>query len=207
MTFFCRYFGHRLVPIEVGSMTLGSGMKEALMTFRDFVARYLSESEAKQCWTLQDAASTEGSIAYLAQHPLVKQVPELGSDIDLQPSLCGTMGPSHVYLWIGTGGARTPLHFDSYSNIFVQLVGVKYIRIYGADETPRLYVSKRTSLGLQGNMSDIDCEHDDFDSFPNARDAKYQEVILFPGDALHIPSRAWYYVRSLTTSISVNYWF
>ena len=195
------------MPIEVGSMISGSGMKEALMTFRHFVTRYLSGSAAKDFWTLQNAISLEGSIAYLAQHPLVTQMPELGSDIDLQPSLCGSLGPTHVYLWIGTGGTRTPLHFDSYSNIFVQLVGVKYIRIYSADETPRLYVSKRESFGLQGNMSDVDCEHENFDCFPLARDAKFQEVILFPGDALHIPSRAWHYVRSLTTSISVNFWF
>lgn len=184
-----------------------SGMKEEIMSVRDFMSSYLAQSAAKECWTLKDAGSLQRSVAYLAQHPLIQQLPELGSDIDLKPSLCGHLGPNHVYLWIGTGGTRTPLHFDSYSNLFVQLVGVKYIRIYGVEETTKLYVSKDESYGLQGNMSAIDCEQDDFSAHPFAKDAIYQEVVLFPGDALYIPARAWHYVRSLSTSMSVNFWF
>jgi len=185
------------------------GMKEELMTIRAFVAKYLNKSAEKDVWRLQDAVSAQHShdIAYLAQHPLIQQLPGLGSDINLRPNLCGSLGPSHVYLWIGTGGTRTPLHFDSYSNLFVQLVGVKYVRIYGTDQTSKLYVSKKELYGLQGNMSDVDCEQEDFSLHPNAKDAAYEEVVLFPGDSLFIPARAWHYVRSLSTSMSVNFWF
>ena len=123
----------------------------------------------------------------------------------MNPSLCGP--PTRINLWIGMGGTRTPLHFDSYDNIFVQLVGAKYVRIYGAHETSRLYVSKKDSFGAQGNMSAVDCEQEDFTKHPEAKDAAYHEVLLLPGDALYIPSGAWHYVRSLTTSVSVNYWF
>ncbi|CAB9517987.1 specific demethylase 8 [Seminavis robusta] len=207
LTFFARYFGHRLVPIELGSMKSESGMKEKLMTLREFVSSYLSKSSALQCWTLQDSISRHNQIAYLAQHPVIKQLPVLGDDIDLKPSLCGSLGPTHVYLWVGTGGTRTPLHFDSYSNIFVQVVGVKYVRIYAREETSKLYVSERSSYGLQGNMSDVDCERENVELHPLAKEAKFEEVLLFPGDALHIPARAWHYVRSLTTSVSVNFWF
>jgi Cupin-like domain len=184
-----------------------SGMKEELLSIREFVSRYLAESGAKVCWTLNDATTCQSKVAYLAQHPLISQLPELGEDIDPTPSLCGDLGPSHIYLWIGTGGTRTPLHFDSYSNIFVQVVGVKYVRIYSSEETPKLYVSKNKSYGLQGNMSDVDCEQEDYCKYPRAKNAVYQEVLLFPGDALFIPARAWHYVRSLTSSISVNFWF
>ena len=185
-----------------------SGMKEDLVTFRQFITKYLSVSVARECWTLHDATHSQpDSVAYLAQHPLIQQLPGLSTDIDMSPSLCGSLGPSHIYLWIGTGGTRTPLHFDSYSNLFVQLVGVKYVRIYAENETPKLYVSKNKSYGLQGNMSDVDCEQEDFLLHPLARGAAYQEVVLFPGDAVYIPARAWHYVRSFTASISVNYWF
>lgn len=184
-----------------------SGMKEELLTIREFVSTYLDDSTTRTCWTLKDAGSLLGKVAYLAQHPLISQLPELGNDIEMKPSLCGTLGPSHVYLWVGTGGTRTPLHFDSYSNIFIQLVGVKYVRIYSTEETPKLYVSKNKSYGLQGNMSDVDCEQEAFEQFPLAKNAAYKEALLFPGDALFIPARAWHYVRSLTTSMSVNFWF
>lgn len=108
---------------------------------------------------------------------------------------------------MGTGGTRTPLHYDSYDNLLVQLVGAKYVRIYGKEETGKLYVSKVGTYGSQGNMSAVDCERENFEQHPLARDAKFQEVLLLPGDALFIPSRAWHYVRSLSSSVSVNYWW
>ena len=197
--------GHRLVPIEVGSMMQGK-MEEKLVPFRTFVDDYLAKSLNKTCWSLQDAIQGGDSVAYMAQHPLTDQILSLQSDLDPKPILCGPEGPSHVYFWFGTGGTRTPLHYDSYENLFVQTVGVKYVRLYGSSETARLYVNK-SGYGLQGNMSDVDCENEDFARHPLAETAVFQDVVLYPGDALYIPSRTWHYVRSLTSSISVNYWF
>ena len=37
--------------------------------------------------------------------------------------------------------------------------------------------------------------------------AEYVEGVLGPGDMLFIPKSVWHYVRSLTTSVSVNFWF
>jgi lysine-specific demethylase 8 len=125
----------------------------------------------------------------------------------MKPALCGKEGPSHVYLWMGTGGTRTPLHFDSYDNLFVQLTGAKFVRIYQREETPKLYVGNKSVYGFQGNMSELDCEREDWTKYPLAKDAAFQEVLLLPGDALFIPSRTWHYVRSLSTSTSINYWF
>jgi len=36
---------------------------------------------------------------------------------------------------------------------------------------------------------------------------RYSEAILAPGDMLFIPSKHWHYVRSLSPSFSVNFWF
>jgi lysine-specific demethylase 8 len=198
-----REFGHRLIPIEVGSMS--SGMKEELTSFRTFVSTYLSLSAKKNCWSLEDATmGTSTNIAYLAQHPLLDQIQALYDDVETKP--CG-LQPTNVNVWIGTGGTRTPLHFDSYDNLLIQLVGAKYVRLYGITETPKLYVSKDKSYGLQGNISEVDCEMEDFKKHPLAENCPYTEVLLLPGDCLFIPSRHWHYVRSLSTSISVNYWF
>lgn len=196
-------YGHRLVPIEVGSM--GTGMNEQLVTFREFVSSYLSISAEKSCWRLQDAIDPSSKIAYLAQHPFLEQIPQLYQDVERNP--CG-VDPTNINAWIGTGGTRTPLHYDSDDNLLIQLVGAKYVRLYDRKETPRLYVSKDKGYGLQGNMSELNCEMEDYDGkHPLARDAKFTEVLLLPGDCLYIPSRHWHYVRSLSTSVSVNYWF
>jgi lysine-specific demethylase 8 len=204
MGFFCKEYGHRLIPIEVGSMT--SGMDEAVMNFRQFVSKYLCACTEKDCWSLTDATSADNSrkVAYLAQHPLLDQIPALYAYVERNP--CGVK-PTNVNFWMGTGGTRTPLHYDTYDNLLVQLVGAKYVRLYPAEETPKLYVGSNKTYGLQGNMSDVDCEMEDFDQHPLVRECNYQEVLLLPGDCLFIPCRCWHYVRSLSTSISINYWF
>lgn len=56
-------------------------------------------------------------------------------------------------------------------------------------------------------MSALDCEREDLELHPLSAHAVYQDVILREGDALFIPAGTWHYVRSLSTSISVNYWF
>jgi hypothetical protein len=198
-----REHGHRLIPIEVGSMS--TGMKEELVTFRSFVSSYLAPSATdKPCWSLEDATNDSSRIAYLAQHPLLDQIVALYDQVETKP--CG-IEPTNVNIWMGTGGTRTPLHFDSYDNLLVQLVGAKYVRLYDRDATPKLYVSQDKSYGLQGNMSNLDCEREDFAQHPLAKDCPYKEVLLLPGDCLYIPARHWHYVRSLSTSITVNYWF
>jgi len=198
--------GHRLVPIELGSM-MANNMKEELTSFRSFTGSFLIESAKREYWSLGDAADASSRIAFLAQHPLSSQIPSLQDDLDIRPILCGRCGPSHVYTWMGTGGTRTPLHYDSYDNLFVQVVGAKYVRLYDPSEASKLYASSKSAYGLQGNMSDIDCEREDWEEHPLAREAVYTEVILLPGDCLYIPARAWHYIRSLSTSISVNFWF
>ena len=200
--------GHRLVPIEVGAMS-DSSMKEQLVSLRSYVSSYLiSHDQMKRCWSLKDATvGCKEHVAYLAQHPLLNQIPTLSDDLPMSPVFCGPSGPTNVYAWIGTGGTRTPLHFDSYDNLFIQIVGVKYVRLYKTSETPKLYVSSKSSYGLQGNMSEVDCELEDYIRHPDAKAAEFSEVLLFPGDCLFIPARTWHYIRSLSTSISVNYWF
>ena len=45
------------------------------------------------------------------------------------------------------------------------------------------------------------------DAYPAFAGATYTEAVLGPGDVLFIPRSVWHYVRSLTTSCSVNFWF
>ena len=89
------------------------------------------------------------------------------------------------------------MHYDSLDNLFVQISGTKYVRLYGAEETSKLYVTKNATYGKQGNMSSIDCEREDLHKHPLAANARYEEAILNPGNALFIPSKMWHYVRGL----------
>jgi lysine-specific demethylase 8 len=177
-------------------------MDERMMSLRHFVINHLGPSCCRPVWALDDSKS---STAYLAQHHLLDQIPELLKDVGEAPTSVDS--PAHINVWIGSGGTRTPLHYDSFGNMFVQLVGVKYVRIYRRDETPKLYISKASSYAAQGNMSEINCEMEDFEKHPLAENALYTETVLFPGDCLFIPCGVWHYVRALSTSVSVNYWW
>jgi len=99
----------------------------------------------------------------------------------------------------------------SFDNLFVQIVGAKYVRLYGPEETDNLYVlsgGEGPAYGKQGNMSALNCEKEDFTGkHKNAKNAKFTEVLMLPGDLLFIPSKTWHYVRGLSTSISVNFWW
>lgn len=176
------------------------------MTIRQFVDSFLAPSCDKEIWSLKDAVDGSANVAYLAQHVLLNQIPALLNDVPSSPPLIhGNV--AQINAWIGTGGTRTPLHFDSYDNLLVQIAGAKYVRLYARSETPKLYVSKQQQYARQGNMSQVDCEREDADQHPLAMNAEYQETLLLPGDCLFIPAGKWHYVRSLSTSISVNYWW
>ena len=219
--------GHRVVP----TMLDKNGMQERLMSFRTFVQDFLvPSSKDRTCWTLGDATTTttaavpardtealsssSSRVAYLAQHVLLDQIPELMNDIDQTPQLLSGTDIVQRNVWMGTGGTRTPLHFDTYDNLFVQVLGAKYVRLYDRGQTEKLYVErggdtngKAKSYAKQGNMSAVDCEQEDYDLHPLAREAAYQEVLLLPGDCLFIPAGMWHYIRSLSTSVSVNFWW
>ena len=200
-------FGHRIVPIEVGSMSNGS-MSERLMTLNNFFSEFILKSNQIGIWKFSEAIEKNHAIAYMAQYSLFEAMPKLLDDLQESLPFLGRAHPQ-INAWIGTGGTRTPLHYDGYDNILVQVIGYKYVRIYDSSEAPNLYVIggnqlSNDSLCRQGNFSAVNCEMEDTSLHPLSSKAKFVEFILMPGDAVLIPAGSWHYIRSLTTSFSVS---
>ena len=212
LRYFRSQYGHRTVPVELGKLlggrkVLGCWAEEAL-TMRDFIDKHLAPSN--QACSQSPSTRPEGGeqqVAYLAQHALFEQLPRLHADLaPPEYTACGTL--EAVNAWLGTAGTVTPLHHDSYDNLLTQVVGFKYVRLYEPKETKYLYVSKKgTGINAQGNVSPIDCESPDSTKYPLVSEATYTEAVLGPGDMLFVPSGHWHYVRSLSPSFSVNFWF
>lgn len=205
--------GRRLVPVEVGRSYTDEGWGQKIVTFREFLDEFLMKKNGN-------------NIGYLAQHDLISQIPALRNDIYI-PDYCFTSPPpplkkppgkevAHLEepllnAWFGPAGTVSPLHTDPYHNILCQVVGKKYVRLYSPEESARLYPK---GVGLDGidmsNTSNVDVEGEENEmneKFALLREARYVETILEEGECLYIPVGWWHYVRSLTVSFSVSFWW
>jgi len=136
--------------------------------------------------------------------------PKFPDSVDASPTLCSESGQLHISSWIGTGGTRTPLHFDSLENMLIQVVGAKYIRVYDSAEADKLYVIRNasgSSYAKQGNMIVVDYEAEDWEMKPMATNAKFEEAlpVVLPGDCVYFPAGAWHHVCSLSATLSIKY--
>nr|GME04043.1 lysine-specific demethylase JMJ30 [Ipomoea batatas] len=185
--------GFRTVPVEVGKNYLCSEWKQELITFSEFLER------------IQNSDCTTAETTYLAQHQLFDQIQELKQDI-LTPDYCYAGGGEirSINAWFGPSGTVTPLHHDPHHNILAQVVGKKYIRLYPATVSEELYPHSETMLC---NSSQVDLDNIDESEFPKISELEFQDCVLEEGEMLYIPPKWWHYVRSLTTSFSVSFWW
>jgi lysine-specific demethylase 8 len=213
--------GRRLVPVEVGRSYVDDGWGQELITFRELLSRMEHD--------------TPDSPSYLAQHELFTQLPRLRNDIPT-PDLCHTSPPPHplspsmnkpelplplVNAWFGPAGTITPLHTDGYHNLLAQVVGAKYVRLYSPLDSEALCPRGEDDDGIDmHNTSTIDvgvaegwdpppageAAPDDIE-LAEFRGLRRWEAILEPGDVLYVPIGWWHYVRSLSISFSVSFWW
>ncbi|KAL5567199.1 hypothetical protein UlMin_030363 [Ulmus minor] len=191
MEYLKRVAGNRTVPVEVGKNYLCPEWKQELITFSQLLERM--------------QANDPIGPTYLAQHPLFDQINELRNDICV-PDYCFIGGGElrSLNAWFGPAGTVTPLHQDPHHNILAQVVGKKYVRLYPASVSEELYPYNETMLC---NSSQVDLDNINEERFPKARDLEFLDCILEEGEMLYIPPKWWHYVRSLTTSFSVSFWW
>ncbi|XP_058071308.1 lysine-specific demethylase JMJ30 [Magnolia sinica] len=188
-----RVAGDRTVPVEVGKNYLYPEWKQELIAFSQFLER------------IQSTDCCSAAPTYLAQHPLFDQIQELRKDIFVPDYCCAGGGElQSLNAWFGPAGTITPLHHDPHHNLFAQVVGRKYIRLYPASITEDLYPYTESMLS---NSSQVDLDSPNKKEFPKAQDLDFMDCILEEGEMLYIPPKWWHYVKSLTPSFSVSFWW
>ncbi|KAL8869481.1 MAG: hypothetical protein Q9174_004242 [Haloplaca sp. 1 TL-2023] len=212
--------GRRLIPVEIGRSYTDADWGQSIITFKEFMGKYMMSE-------ITDPAK----LGYLAQHDLFAQIPALRNDIAV-PDYCYTTPPFTKFpssvtggkspppprleepllnAWFGPAGTVSPLHTDPYHNILCQVVGKKYIRLYSPDQKDNLYprgieqggvdMRNTSTVDAEATMESLDADH------PLFRHATYVETVLNEGECLYIPAGWWHYVRSLSVSFSVSFWW
>ncbi|KAH8735636.1 hypothetical protein BGZ61DRAFT_409911 [Ilyonectria robusta] len=222
--------GRRLVPVEVGRSYVDDGWGQELIQFREFLTRYVDNPKPASPTTTSSSPT-----GYLAQHNLFQQIPSLRNDICV-PDFCWADVPGHplsashdqppvdvpqLNAWFGPARTITPLHTDGYHNLLCQAVGAKYLRLYPPGATRHMRPRNPEHGVDMSNTSALDVGViEGWDPLPEGvseedvrrvredlEDVEYRECILEPGDTLLIPIGWWHYVRSLSVSFSVSFWW
>ncbi|GJN15783.1 hypothetical protein PR202_gb02723 [Eleusine coracana subsp. coracana] len=166
-------------PADVGKSYVCTEWKQELIPFSQFLERMWSSDSA--------------NMTYLAQHPLFDQIKELHEDIAIPEYCCAGGGElQSLNAWFGPQGTVTPLHHDPHHNLFAQVYsdGVSLIL-----------------LGANRRILQVDLDNIDEKEFPRTQDIEFMDGILEEGDLLYIPPKWWHYVRSLSISFSVSFWW
>ena len=214
--------GRRLVPVEIGRSYTDEGWGQKIISVKEFMDRYMFRSR----FSSDEKEDEDEGIAYLAQHDLLAQISSLRNDISV-PDFCYTCPPPPapgtplaskppqprldepiLNTWFGPAGTVSPLHTDPYHNILCQVVGKKYVRLYAPEESGRVYPRGREAGGVDmSNTSEVDVEGWDEERWPLFGGARFVEGVVGEGECLYVPVGWWHYVRALTASWSVSFWW
>lgn len=200
---------NRTVPVEIGSSYTNENWSQDLVKFEDFFRRqFLNDSHPNNI-----DQSTSGNVEYLAQHNLFDQIPTLRNDIRI-PEYCCAVNQSadadsndidvDIKAWLGPQGTTSPMHIDEKHNLLCQVFGSKRIILAAPNDSMNLYPFEGDMLK---NTAQIDPEHLDLDRFPLTRQVKFYHLTLHKGEILYIPPKWWHFVRSLSKSFSVSFWW
>jgi hypothetical protein len=195
----------RVVYTKYGLASDDPSKHEQHMTFKTYIEQYIeSESNEEEMGEFKQCIPRH----YLMEYDVLDKCPSLQKDIIL-PKFIPTK--STVNLWMGPKRTIANLHYDSEHNLFCQMSGKKLIRLYDPNCGSRCFYVNHA----QRNASIIPCEilegtNDEqlLKSYPLMNEVtRYYEHVIEPGQMIYIPKNWFHYVRALTPSVSLNFWW
>ena len=115
-------------------------------------------------------------------------------------------GVENSTLWIGSPGANTPCHIDTYGcNLVAQVSGRKRWVLFPECQS-RLLGATRVPYEESSVYSGAGFPRPSLHSHPSLASATPYVVTLQPGDVLFVPRHWWHSVENLELAVSINTW-
>lgn len=132
----------------------------------------------------------------------VSKFPGLDKIVDFKRLLPQAPGKCWSFLWIGSEGTNSGLHFDLEDTLLAQVYGEKEVVLVSPQ-----YSRFVPTFSDNVFSSPIEPDMPDLDRFPKFAEVEILEGKLNPGDTIFIPQPWWHSLRSLNPSISASYVF
>lgn len=115
-------------------------------------------------------------------------------------------GAKDSTIWVGTRGANTPCHIDTYGcNLIAQIKGRKRWTMFHKLQSSSLY-STRVPYEESSIYSEVGFPSPNISIHPKLMQSTPYVVTLEPGDVLFVPRHWWHFVEHLDFAISINTW-
>jgi ribosomal protein L16 Arg81 hydroxylase len=166
---------------------VNSQMHKSFMRFSDYIAQMESSIAGNDCYLVANNHFFEKADLEILYHNL----PKFGI-------LDESIVRGRVFLWLGSQGTITPLHYDVMNVLVVQMQGRKRFQLLSPEQTSFVY----NEIGV---YSRVNAETPDLSLYPRFAEARMNTLILEPGQALFIPVGWWHQVRALEQSVTLSY--
>ena len=233
-SYFLDNFGARAVPVEFGSSYSSENWKINVVTFEEFLLKHMTDDKCGAYLAQQTLADQFPKLLEDIREPEYvhgcfreeeEDEANGGSKINIVAK----------NFWIGPKNTVSPPHTDPRDNLFVQICGAKRVRLWkpldtdtdkddndddddenamnqNATTTTTMYPytassTENTKLTNTSKAGDISLASFSPRAFPRLYRRPFYDVQLDAGDALFIPKGWWHFVKSVSNSISVSYWW
>ncbi|EEA27910.1 hypothetical protein TMatcc_003790 [Talaromyces marneffei ATCC 18224] len=227
-------YGDAVVPLEMTTTTTssepssGGGEQIQFKRLHAPLSMFLA-------YTQSPPSPQNKTTIYLAQAHISDLPPQLSSDFSPAPRIVTETGKNDIYaanLWIGAPPTYTPLHKDPNPNLFVQLAGLKHVRLLGPGDGMGVFMYVRNQVAsdsgnggggaaIRGEEMMMGLErklledviwgdnHSDTATDSSGKGMVGYDVLLERGDVLFIPKGWWHSLKGVGEGItsSVNWWF
>jgi len=191
--YLARTFGDRVIPV--------AGVAQRRVENYGATGIPYRAEALRQCIEHLQAATTDHGYAMFL---LDESLPELKAD--LRTLAFAPPAPWSIYkFWMSAVDTRSPLHMDLPDNLFAQLVGRKEVCLFAPAQEWMMY--RHPPWSRLPQVSRVDAYDPDLVRYPRFAQARPLHCVVEPGELLYIPRFWWHQIRSMSFSISVNYWW